>query len=137
MLQVIKVSVPWRLHSLSQLSPAGLHLSGHVVALLVLLSPSLLLDQPSFIRGSIWVIDGCLHHFFIDSHLVSMILLDLVALVAPSVEREFASLPESLLTPIYATNVRLLVGVDALVLLSVLVKRKPLVAEAASELLHL
>ena len=106
-----------------------------MVAFLVLLSPYLLLDQPSFIRGSIWVIDGCLHHFFIPSQLVSVILLDLVPLVSPTMETQLASLSEPLLASIHTAHIRSLIGVYAFMLLPILLQGKPLLAVPALELL--
>ena len=104
-----------------------------MVALLVLLSPYLLLDQPSFIRGSIWVIDGCLHHFFIPSQLVSVILLDLVPLVSPTMETQLASLSEPLLASIHTAHIRSLIGVYAFMLLPVLLQGKALLTVPALE----
>ena len=66
-----------------------------------------------------------------------MVALDPVAFMLASMETQFAPLTESLRTPVYATFVGLLISVNAFMLLPILVKREPLVAEPASVLLHL
>ena len=65
-----------------------------------------------------------------------MVELDLVALVSAPVERELASLSESLRAPVVAANVRLLVGVDALMFFPVLVESELFAAVPAGESLH-
>jgi len=66
-----------------------------------------------------------------------MVPLDSVALMFPPVKREFASLTETLTTSIYATDIRLLIRVDAFMLLPVLVESKPLVTVSTLVLLHI
>jgi len=58
-----------------------------------------------------------------------MVLLDLVTLVSSSVQRKFSSLSESLLTSVNSANVRLLIRMNAFMLLAVLVEGKSLVTE--------
>ncbi len=64
-----------------------------------------------------------------------MILLDLVALVPPTMETQLAPLPEPLLAPIHSAHIRSLIGVYAFMLLPVLLQGKPLLAVPALELL--
>ena len=66
-----------------------------------------------------------------------MVLLDLVAFMTSSVKAQLSPLSEPFSAPVHTTNVRLLVSVNALVLLPVLVQCELLVAEPACILLLL